>query len=141
MESWMCPKCGNQSFDKDQFQATGGNFAKIFDMLGSKDWYNTGFFIERNEKFFEFFYNKKNKPVFVKAIRSKRAEVQRFIYGKKKYSSYGSFIWKNLLADSLIQKTDGSFYDRPNDHVVYYITPRGEAFLEEINQNNIYKNK
>jgi hypothetical protein len=70
-----------------------------------------------------------------------RAEVQRFIYGNKKYSSYGSFVWKNLLADSLIQKTDGRFYGRFDGHVVYYITPHGEAFLEEINRNNIYKNK
>ena len=58
-------------------------FEQIFDMLGSKGWDNTGFFIEQNEKFFEFFYNKKNKPVFVKAIRSKRAEEQ--IYYRNRY--------------------------------------------------------
>ncbi len=58
-------------------------FEQIFDMLGRKGWDNTGFFIEQNEKFFEFFYNKKNKPVFVKAIRSKRAEEQ--IYYRNRY--------------------------------------------------------
>ena len=36
MESWMCPKCGNQTFDKDQFQATGGNFAKIYNVQNKK---------------------------------------------------------------------------------------------------------
>ena len=33
MASWKCPKCGNEEFEKDQFQATGGNFSKIFDVL------------------------------------------------------------------------------------------------------------
>ena len=28
MSDWKCIKCGNSEFEKDQFQATGGNFAK-----------------------------------------------------------------------------------------------------------------
>ncbi len=36
MKSWVCPKCGCTEFDKDQFQATGGNFAKIFDVQNKK---------------------------------------------------------------------------------------------------------
>jgi len=33
---YICPKCGNQRYDHDQFQATGGNFAKIFDVQNKK---------------------------------------------------------------------------------------------------------
>ena len=33
---WKCEKCGNTEFEKDQFQATGGNFAKIFDVQNKK---------------------------------------------------------------------------------------------------------
>lgn len=29
MAEWKCIKCGNTEFEKDQFQATGGNFSKI----------------------------------------------------------------------------------------------------------------
>ena len=29
MSSWKCPKCGNEEYEKDQFQATGGNFEKF----------------------------------------------------------------------------------------------------------------
>ena len=36
MANWNCPKCGNEKFEKDQFQATGGNFAKIFDVQNKK---------------------------------------------------------------------------------------------------------
>ena len=36
MDTWICPKCGNQSFQKDQFQATGGNFAKIYNVQNKK---------------------------------------------------------------------------------------------------------
>lgn len=36
MEKWKCPKCNNEEFEKDQFQATGGNFAKIFDVQNKK---------------------------------------------------------------------------------------------------------
>jgi predicted nucleic-acid-binding Zn-ribbon protein len=30
--NWQCQKCGNRDFDVDQFRATGGMFAKIFDI-------------------------------------------------------------------------------------------------------------
>lgn len=33
---YVCVKCGCQSFESDQFQATGGNFAKIFDVQNKK---------------------------------------------------------------------------------------------------------
>lgn len=33
---WKCCKCGNNEFEKDQFQATGGNFSKIFDVQNKK---------------------------------------------------------------------------------------------------------
>ena len=36
MASWKCPKCGNEDYEKDQFQATGGNFAKVFDVQNKK---------------------------------------------------------------------------------------------------------
>ena len=36
MSDWKCIKCGNAEFEKDQFQATGGNFAKIFDVQNKK---------------------------------------------------------------------------------------------------------
>lgn len=36
MEKWTCPKCGNSGYEQDQFQATGGNFAKIFDVQNKK---------------------------------------------------------------------------------------------------------
>jgi len=36
MADWKCIKCGNDEFEKDQFQATGGNFAKIFDVKNKK---------------------------------------------------------------------------------------------------------
>ncbi len=38
MESrqYVCPKCGCQSYESDQFQATGGNFAKLFDIQNKK---------------------------------------------------------------------------------------------------------
>ncbi len=36
MQSWVCPKCGCLEYDKDRFQATGGNFAKIFDVQNKK---------------------------------------------------------------------------------------------------------
>ena len=31
-QMYQCPKCGNNTYTSDQFQATGGNFAKIFDV-------------------------------------------------------------------------------------------------------------
>ena len=33
---FVCPKCGCNSYEHDQFQATGGNFAKIFDVQNKK---------------------------------------------------------------------------------------------------------
>ena len=33
---YVCPKCGNRTYETDQFQATGGNFAKIFDIQNKK---------------------------------------------------------------------------------------------------------
>ncbi|MHC4883064.1 MAG: zinc ribbon domain-containing protein [Planctomycetota bacterium] len=37
MESkWKCPKCDNTEFDTDRFQATGGGFAKVFDVQNKK---------------------------------------------------------------------------------------------------------
>ena len=34
--SWKCAKCGHEEFEKDQFQATGGDFAKIFNVQNKK---------------------------------------------------------------------------------------------------------
>ena len=36
MENWECIKCKNTQYEKDQFQATGGNFAKVFDIQNKK---------------------------------------------------------------------------------------------------------
>lgn len=36
MQKWSCPKCGNDGYEKDQFQATGGSFAKIFDVQNKR---------------------------------------------------------------------------------------------------------
>ncbi len=36
MSEWKCEKCGNTEFEKDQFQATGGNFSKLFDVQNKK---------------------------------------------------------------------------------------------------------
>ena len=33
---FICPKCGCHDFVSDQFQATGGNFAKLFDIQNKK---------------------------------------------------------------------------------------------------------
>lgn len=35
-KQYVCVKCGNQHYEADQFQATGGNFAKIFDVQNKK---------------------------------------------------------------------------------------------------------
>lgn len=37
---YICPKCGCQNYESDQFQATGGNFAKIFDVQNKKVCYH-----------------------------------------------------------------------------------------------------
>lgn len=36
MEKWKCVKCGNEEFSKDQFQATGGDFAKVFNVQNKR---------------------------------------------------------------------------------------------------------
>lgn len=34
--AYVCPKCGNRHYVQDQIQATGGNFAKLFDVQNKK---------------------------------------------------------------------------------------------------------
>jgi len=34
--NWRCPKCGNNSYETDQFAATGGGFSKVFDVQNKK---------------------------------------------------------------------------------------------------------
>ena len=36
MSSWKCVKCGNEELEKDQLQATGGNFSKVFNVQNKK---------------------------------------------------------------------------------------------------------
>jgi len=36
MASWKCPKCENEEYEKDQLQATGGNFSKVFNVQNKK---------------------------------------------------------------------------------------------------------
>ncbi|MGE4454789.1 MAG: zinc ribbon domain-containing protein [Sphaerochaeta sp.] len=33
---YVCPKCGGTHYESDRFQATGGNFAKIFDVQNKR---------------------------------------------------------------------------------------------------------
>ena len=33
---FVCVKCGCRHYESDQFQATGGNFAKLFDIQNKK---------------------------------------------------------------------------------------------------------
>ena len=33
---YQCSKCGGTSYESDQFQATGGTFAKLFDIQNKK---------------------------------------------------------------------------------------------------------
>ncbi|MDD4850686.1 MAG: zinc ribbon domain-containing protein [Gemmiger sp.] len=33
---YICPKCGCHSYEADRLQATGGNFAKLFDVQNKK---------------------------------------------------------------------------------------------------------
>lgn len=35
-QNYKCPKCGNRTFETDEFRATGGVFAKIFDVQNKK---------------------------------------------------------------------------------------------------------
>ncbi|WP_310550571.1 zinc ribbon domain-containing protein [Paenibacillus glufosinatiresistens] len=38
MSNWVyeCEKCGCTEYERDQFHATGGNFAKLFDVQNKK---------------------------------------------------------------------------------------------------------
>ncbi|WP_421919336.1 zinc ribbon domain-containing protein [Marinifilum sp.] len=33
---YICPKCGNGNYVSDEFRATGGRFAKVFDVQNKK---------------------------------------------------------------------------------------------------------
>lgn len=33
---YKCPKCGNTFFESDRMQATGGNFARLFDVQNKR---------------------------------------------------------------------------------------------------------
>jgi len=35
-QAYRCTKCGNGNYESDQFQATGGNLAKILDIQNKK---------------------------------------------------------------------------------------------------------
>lgn len=35
-KQFVCPKCGCQHYVSDQFQATGGSFAKLFDVQNKR---------------------------------------------------------------------------------------------------------
>lgn len=35
-KQYVCPKCGCTCYESDQFQATGGNFAKLFDVQNKR---------------------------------------------------------------------------------------------------------
>ena len=35
-QMYQCPKCGNTTYVSDQFQATGGGFAKVFDVQNKR---------------------------------------------------------------------------------------------------------
>lgn len=35
-QQYVCPKCGCTTYEHDQFQATGGNFAKLFDIQNKR---------------------------------------------------------------------------------------------------------
>lgn len=35
-KKYICPKCGNTQYELDTFAATGGGFAKIFDVQNKK---------------------------------------------------------------------------------------------------------
>lgn len=59
-----------------------------------------------------------------------KKDVQRFIYGQPKYSSFGQFTWKNLLSDNLIEKIGNG------NKITYIITPLGEAMIDYINRKH-----
>ncbi len=35
-KQYVCPKCGCESYESDQFQATGGNLARVFDVQNKR---------------------------------------------------------------------------------------------------------
>ncbi len=35
-DNWQCPKCNHREFETDQFRATGGNFARVFDVQNKR---------------------------------------------------------------------------------------------------------
>ena len=35
-KQYVCPKCGCQSYESDQFQATGGNLVRVFDVQNKR---------------------------------------------------------------------------------------------------------
>lgn len=35
-QQYICPKCGCKTYESDQFQATGGTFAKFMDIQNKK---------------------------------------------------------------------------------------------------------
>ena len=35
-QNYICPKCGNKSFETDEIRTTGGRFSKIFDVQNKK---------------------------------------------------------------------------------------------------------
>lgn len=35
-QNYVCPKCGNTHYSSDQFQATGGEFSKLFNVQNKK---------------------------------------------------------------------------------------------------------
>ena len=35
-KQYICPKCGNQNYELDSFAATGGGFAKLFDVQNKR---------------------------------------------------------------------------------------------------------
>jgi len=35
-KQYVCPKCGNKHYEADEMRATGGAFAKIFDVQNKK---------------------------------------------------------------------------------------------------------
>jgi len=34
--NWQCPKCAHREFETDQFRATGGMLAKVFDVQNKR---------------------------------------------------------------------------------------------------------
>lgn len=64
---WVCPKCGCNAFEQDQFQATGGAFAKAFDV--------------QNKKFIVISYRSCGFSELYKAKSSTVVNVADFLFG------------------------------------------------------------